>query len=712
MSMKRIFLTYIILAISTPLIWASQNPIDSLKTLLSKAQDDTNKVNLLNQLAHQLHTNNQIKSGLNYLNQSIRLGKSLDFKKGVSTAYNTMGAIYYSEGNYFEALTNFNKSMAINMELGDSAQVGKNLNNIGVIFRVQNNLPEAVSTYFRALSIYKVLGDKKMIAIIYNNLGIIYRDQANIDKALEYYNEALAIFKELDDKQYIGKILNNVGNLYRTQNENDKAIEQFFNAIAINEQTKDYTSIGFNYNNLGIVYSKLKDYHLSAKYYRMAIYYFKMFNDSRNLSMIYNNIGESYFNTKQYNLADLYLDSAYTFAQKSGNYSNMRDNYQVKYRLDSVRADYHSALINYQQYILYRDKNLNEENTKQIVASQMNYQFQQQISEEKAKQAKLDAVAEVEKKRQQMIKYMLIAGFLLAIVFAILIFKNYRKQKEVNFIISRQKKDVEEKNILIEQQKNLVEQKNKDITDSIHYASRIQQALLSTEEIMKSQFQDSFVFFKPRDIVSGDFYWTYNNGDKTFLACCDCTGHGVPGAFMSLLNISLLNESIIERKIERPDMIFNNIREGIINALNPKGSRIESKDGMDATLLAIDKKSNTIQFACANNPIWIIKQNGDLIEIKPDKMPIGVHFGTNLPFTLHQEELQKGDTIYLFSDGYADQFGGPNNKKFKYNQLKELFIENVSKSMGEQHIIIENTFNQWKGIEEQIDDVCVIGIRI
>jgi serine phosphatase RsbU (regulator of sigma subunit) len=236
--------------------------------------------------------------------------------------------------------------------------------------------------------------------------------------------------------------------------------------------------------------------------------------------------------------------------------------------------------------------------------------------------------------------------------------------------------------------------------------------LLASDTLLKNNLPEYFVLYKPKDIVSGDFYWAQQAPEGKFLLLTgDCTGHGVPGAFMSLLNISILHELVVGRKIYRPDLILNAQKEMIISSLNPEGAEEISKDGMDAVLCSFDIENKTLEFACANNPVWI-NRDGALLEYKGDKQPIGIHEGNNLPFTLHKEELKKGDVIYTLTDGFADQFGGPKGKKFKYSQLKEKLVTISSKPMTEQKEILDKLFEEWKNDLEQVDDVLLIGIRI
>jgi len=263
----------------------------------------------------------------------------------------------------------------------------------------------------------------------------------------------------------------------------------------------------------------------------------------------------------------------------------------------------------------------------------------------------------------------------------------------------------------LEKQKQIIEEKNKDITDSISYAQRIQRALLASGKLLQKSLQDHFILYKPKAIVSGDFYWSSDSGGKLFVIAADCTGHGVPGAFMSLLCISFVNEAITEKNIQRPDLVFNHVRERLIQSLSAEDFGEEAHDGMDGSLCVFDREKMTLQFACANNPLWLIRK-GELLEFRPDKMPVGRHHGESQNFSLQEIQLQKGDAVYLLTDGYADQFGGPQGKKFKYRQLQEKLLERHLLPMKEQRAQMEQIFEDWKGELDQVDDVLLIGLRV
>jgi serine phosphatase RsbU (regulator of sigma subunit) len=226
-----------------------------------------------------------------------------------------------------------------------------------------------------------------------------------------------------------------------------------------------------------------------------------------------------------------------------------------------------------------------------------------------------------------------------------------------------------------------------------------------------------FILYKPKDIVSGDFYYALShkhsgsNKEIFYMCTADCTGHGVPGALMSMMGISHLNESIIEKNLVHPSEILDNMRKGIISSLNPEGSEEESKDGMDCVLCAYDFENMVLEFAAANNPLWLVRDK-ELVSFKPDKMPVGKYGEEMKPFSLQKTDLRKGDIVYTFTDGYADQFGGPKGKKFKYKQLEELLLANHQLPMEEQKKILDDAIESWKGGLEQVDDILIIGLRI
>lgn len=322
---------------------------------------------------------------------------------------------------------------------------------------------------------------------------------------------------------------------------------------------------------------------------------------------------------------------------------------------------------------------------------------------------------------QRMTIYFGIVTVFLIAGFGFYIFRQYKAKQRINKILEEKNIAIHEQKEQIEQQKRLVDIKNKNITASINYAKRIQQAILISREHLDEIMPEHFIFYRPRDIVSGDFYWAHRtHSGKLIFTAVDCTGHGVPGAFMSMVGNALLNEIVIENNVEEVDEILNQMKKGVIQALKQTGAPGEQKDGMDIALCCLspavahseeNKNTRELFYAGANNPLYHFR-DGVFTEYKGEKQTIGYQKGKETPFTKYCIDIQKGDTLYIFTDGLADQKGGAEGRKYYYKTIQELFASIRHLPMTEQRTAVKKAFEDWKGNHEQIDDICVIGIRI
>ena len=317
--------------------------------------------------------------------------------------------------------------------------------------------------------------------------------------------------------------------------------------------------------------------------------------------------------------------------------------------------------------------------------------------------------------KQKLILYFVVFALLLVSFLGYYIYRGYKIKKEANIrledknrTISLQKDQIEEQKNLAEAQRDQIAYQKKHITDSIMYAKRIQTALIPSLELFSDKLEH-FVLYKPLAIVSGDFYWVSSAGSRQVIIAADCTGHGVPGAFMSMLGVTLLNEIVNGRHILMPDRIIENLRQGVIKSLNQVAEEDSVKDGMDIAVCTVDFEENILWFSGANNPLYLVRGN-ELIHYRADKMPAAIHYRMQ-PFTLHKIEIMKGDTFYIFSDGYADQFGGPHEKKFMSGKLKEKLVEMAGMPMLKQGEKLDEIFEKWRGDAPQVDDVTLIGVR-
>ena len=364
----------------------------------------------------------------------------------------------------------------------------------------------------------------------------------------------------------------------------------------------------------------------------------------------------------------------------------------------------------------------NIEKTKEITRKELEFDFSKKEQLQKIFQENELSIASHENEKQRTIRNVsllfsiIVIGFLFIAIRANRI--KHKAQKEVEYankLLNSINNELKENNKTIELQKLTIEHKSREITDSIKYANNIQSALMPREDEVANYFKDAFVLFKPKAIISGDFYWISEVDNKIIYATADCTGHGVPGGFMSMLGISLLNEVVKEHELTEPALILSRIRKKVITALRQKGLSGEHQDGMDMIVCVIDKSKNELIFASANRPIYIVSKNQNeysLTEYKGDNHPVGIYGRDLKPFKQLKIQLSEDDTLYTFSDGFADQFGGPSGKKFKYKQMKELFLAIADKPLATQKKLIDTAFTDWQGDLEQIDDICIIGVKV
>lgn len=659
------------------------------------------------------------KEALEHHMQALKIREELGNKKEISSSFNNLGNTYDLLGDKKQAIEYHRKALELREALHDTIGMAKSFNNIASAYVDIPDYYKAIDYGFKAVKLYEAVGERSGIhADALNNLGLGYAHLEDFDKALSYYQKALSIQEELEDNQEIARMLDNIGVIYHQQGQKlsssiikstrfNAALKNYFKALEILKGAEDNDLTALIYNNIGNTYWELNDFPNALVALNKSLDIYKKIDNKNGIANALNSLSYHYKLQKNYPQAINYALRSLPLADSISDIEQIKNATEILRDAYRETKQFEISLFYFDRYSKVKDQLTNVEGAKKLVQEESKMEFEKQEQKIKLEREKERIIAEEKSQRQKLIIWGVIAGLVLVALFAGFILNRWR-------ITQKQKKIIEEQKHEVDEQKKLVEEKNKDITDSINYAERIQRAVLPHRRDILRAFPESFVLFRPKDIVSGDFYWALssheNSADTFFIGCCDCTGHGVPGAFMSLLNISLLNQAVKEKLLSSPDEILGAARTGIINALNPDGAS-DAKDGMDAVLCAFDRKTNMLHAACANNPIWYI-QNGEVKGIKPDKMPVGSHMNMHQPFTKHSIQLHEGDTVYLFTDGYADQFGGPKNKKFRYKQLEELLLANNWLPMKTQKDALEKAFMDWKGTWEQVDDVLVIGIRI
>ena len=692
---------YFFILLFLPFIaFSQQRDIDSLKNVLKTQKEDTNKVNTLNKLSWNLILSSQYDSAFAYAESAKKIAKKFSFNFGVAAADGLEGGVFFSEGLYTKAIEYYQNALAIDDTLKREASSATVLGNIGNVYSDQGDYVKAVQYDLKALAIYNKLKNKKGIARNLSNIGVVYQHQQNYTKASECYFKALSMYHDMGNKIDMANTLANIGDLYDDQKNDEEALKYNFKALAIFKTIGDKNDYALTLGDIGGIYFNQKKYSKALNYFFEALPIEQKIKDYDGAMNIICNIGNTYRLQKKYRLAKIYLDSALVNSKKMESKALTRDAYQNLSILDSTIGNHKTALTDYKNYIIYRDSLVNSANTKKIVQAQITFDFQQKEAAQQAIQEQKNIVEKQERNKQRIIRNAFIGGFLLMFALAFFIFRGLREKQKANVIISEQKQKVD---LAFAQ----LHQKHTEITDSINYAKRIQLAMLKEENHVSKNLPEHFIFFQPKDVVSGDFYWSFEKENFWYVAAVDCTGHGVPGAFLTMLGSAFLNDICAQKNNFSPAEILNLLRDKIIHEL---GGQSEVKDGMDISLCRINLLTKEIEWSGANNPLWIIQQN-EFQEFKPDKQPIGFQQNQK-PFTNHIVQLKEGSLIYLFTDGIADQFGGVKGKKFKYKQLKEIFQTISMQSMSEQKQIVQTAFQNWKGNLEQVDDVCVIGIRV
>lgn len=622
-------------------------------------------------------------------------------------SFHDIGSVYYDNARYDSAMIYYGKCLLLSEKLNLKLDQANSLVNIGLIYYNQSNYPKALEYYTRSQKIYEELGDKAGISRCLNNIGLIYDFQGSYSKALEYYIKSLKIDEELKDKDGISGDLLNIGSIYETQKDYIKAFEYYNEALKLKEELNDKEGISSCITNIGLIYEAQKDYKKALEYYNRSLKIDEELNNKEGIILDLINISNLNITLKNHKLAKEQAQKVIMLSKEINTLNNIRIGYDILSNVEAELGNYKEAYASHVIFKQLTDSIFNRENSNKLSDTKIKFEVEKKEAELKAKSQAQIAISLEEKKRHQLIIYIVIGILLITAIFTFALFKRFKLTNKQKEIIEVKEKQTQSQYIIIEEQKRLVEAKHKEITDSIQYAERIQRSFLASDKLLKKNLTDLFIFFQPKDVVSGDFYWSTEHNGNFYLAVCDSTGHGVPGAFMSLLNMFFLSEAIKEKDILAPNEILNHVRKRLIEHISQDGAQ----DGMDCILVCINTVTKKLTYAAANNaPILI--SNNKMIELPKDKMPVGK--GENdSSFTLHEiKDLKKEDTLYLYTDGYGDQFGGPEIKKFKSRLLNEFLISVANNPIYRQRSILENRFLEWKGSLDQIDDICIIGIKI
>lgn len=642
-----------------------------------------------------------------FFSRSLRIHEELDDKKGIANSLNNIGIIYDNLGDYAKAIANFSRCLEIREEIEDDPIIIANsLNNLGLVYKSQGAHAKAIDYLSRSLKIRESINDKKGTATSLNNIGLIYHEQEDYENALDYYSRCLAIKDEIGDKSGVATALNNIGLIYHDQNNYEKALDYYTRCLKIKEEIGDKKSIATSLNNIGSFYNDQGNYEEAISYLSRSLKLREEIEDKKGTATSLNDLGILYKNKGDYNKAISYGKRSLKLAKEMGTTLEITHAANALFEAYKKNNQPKQALEMHELFIEMRDSINSEANRKEVIRQEYKYQYEKVAIADSIKNQELQKVKDAqlaaqkaENKQQKLKSYFLYIGLFFTLLFGGFIYNRFR-------ITSRQKGIIETQKEQVDLAFGELAEKNKEILDSINYAKRIQTAILPPNKLIKEHLRESFILYKPKDIVAGDFYWMEYKQGHILFAAADCTGHGVPGAMVSVICNNGLNRSVREYNLTDPGQILDKTREIVIQEFEK--SEGEVKDGMDIALCSLNNYK--LEYAGAYNPLWIIR-NGELIETKADKQPIG-KYDELQAFTTHTIDLEKGDSIYIFSDGYVDQFGGPKGKKLKAKAFRELLISIQKETMAIQHQLIDEAYENWRGDEEQIDDVVVIGVRV
>ena len=647
-----------------------ENLIDSLQRRIDAAPSDTARLNQTILIARE-HQSDYFAVALHFGEKAVKDAYNLKQFERLGYALNLLGNVYWYMGDHGKAMEFYTNGMDVRDQIKDKRGSGTSRINIGSMLSENDDFKGAEKYFLEALAIFIEIGNKEEEAAVYINFAELYYYQKNYDSAALYYNKAEEITRHYHYLDQLHQVYNGKAMLMRRQDQLDSCIYLHKANIELANQLGDEYSLTSTLNNLSLAYAEKGDLNQAIATAIASIELCNKIESKTSLQYAYGNLSWFYKLQNKWELA----------------YRAMESYMAIKEELEGEQT-----------------KQITREIEARFQDEKKQLEIENLTIENKVKQEELLRKQE-ESKNERMRSYMLAGGLIFMGALAFFIFRGLKESRRKNKIISEQKQEVEE-------QKFIIEEKNKEIIDSIHYAKNLQNAILPSKKTLDEAFENYFLFYQPKDIVAGDFYFlekVKNDQQQTCViaAAADSTGHGVPGAMVSVVCANALNRCVNEFGLTIPGEILDHTAQLIENTFGK--SEREVRDGMDISLICYLPDSKKLYWSGANNPLWLIR-NGALMEIKPDKQPVG-KFELRQAFNTHELQLQSGDEIIMVTDGFADQFGGPGGKKFKNKQLQKLLLELNALSGIEKEQKLQQAFVAWKGSLEQVDDITLFGFK-
>jgi len=672
---KQWFVVILFLACSSAAAVESSQD-DSIKQLVARAINDSARLKAVFDSIYPISLSRP-KEAIKLVKELISVSEKEGDYKTLSKASYQLAVIHDHQGSFDLAIEQAMKALRAGEIAQDSRSIARALIMLGRVNITRGITTDLTLDYFnKAEKCYRTAGSIKGIAVAMNWVGNVHYYRKEYDQAKQVYLRTLALSDSIGYGGGVAYCTQNLASIAQLEGKNVQALAFAKRSLQQFKELRDSAAIAYNYKTIGFILLDLNQAEKAIKSFNRAIAISERIFNLALLPDCYEGLANAWFRKGDH--------------KKAFQYSKLRNTYMDSLFTEQSQQKIHELEARYE----------NEKKQTQI----------RSLTQEKAIQQMELGKKDADLKRQFAYIISFTVVIFLLILLSVVVLRSNRQRKRDNHLLNIRNKE-------IATQKEFVEMKNKDISDSIHYARRIQNAILPSDKLIKELLPESFVLYKPKDVVSGDFYWigtpnTNFGSDLVVFAVADCTGHGVPGGFLSMVGYNYLLLGLTEPEVNSCSDALGFLNKGMMATLQGRMDEVSIKDGMDIVMCAINHKHMLMEFSGARRPLCLIREK-QLIEFKGDKISIGETMNETAPiFNLNEQKIEKGDCLYLFSDGYPDQFGGPRDKKFSYKRFKELLLDVSAKPMDEQKQILDETLSEWTGDKEQIDDICVMGVKI
>jgi tetratricopeptide (TPR) repeat protein/serine phosphatase RsbU (regulator of sigma subunit) len=631
----------------------------------------------------------------------------------LSNAYEIIGISNWVKGNLSQAYGWHKKSLDLRSAIKFVSGVAHSNNNLGLIYWKMGNRLKALEYYQLSLDAAESVSDSMVISNVLANIGILYKEQGDLDNALQFYERSLAILKSGFNLRSWANTLNNTAIIYRERNDAEMARTYWYQCLDLYRKQDDKRGEALILNNLGLVYSDKNELTKADSLFELALSTYRQLDDTHGLAMVLGNLGANAKSDGELERAISLCTESYDLAHEIQAADFMKSACKCLAEAQQLSGNNQEAVKFLWQYIQLSDSLYHIENNRQVSLVQLRYEHDKEVLKSALERERERATAEAEISRQQLLRNASIIIGLLALVMLFVLYKSYQRKQRANLLLQA-------RNTEIFRQRQEIAVKSKEVTESITYAKRLQDARLPNPELFSNHFASWHVFFRPKDIVSGDFYWLEFVDGLRYIAVADCTGHGVPGAMVSMVGIQALNEALLDKGLRKPGEILDDVNKHVASAFVKSGNSMT--DGMDIALVCIDSEKKLLHYAGAFNPLLILSQQEIMLgaelklagenifihELKANRQSIG-NLNISEAFTTKTVEILGSETLVLFSDGFADQFGGELNKKYGVRQLRNMILEANNQN---NWYMLNREFDKWKGDKFQVDDVALVVVSL